>query len=86
VANGLADRIGDLSAAIVRVREMAQIAEPLPIERFPAGGGLAARLGLGGVQNLAAWAALPPMIRVLVQQAQHQHLHMMAWSTTLVVE
>ena len=46
IANGLADRLGDLPAAVARARELAGITEVLPLERLPRSGGLAARLGL----------------------------------------
>jgi protease-4 len=53
VALGLADGIGDLVAAVASARQRAGIATPLPVERFPESGGLAARLGLTGSMVLA---------------------------------
>jgi protease-4 len=46
VAEGLADGLGTLGAAVARARELAREPAPLPLERFPRGSGLAARLGL----------------------------------------
>jgi protease-4 len=59
IALGLADRLGDLPTAVARARELAGIKNPLPIERLPRGGGLAARLGLGTSLGPIPGAALP---------------------------
>ncbi len=63
IAEGLADGLGNLGSTVARVRELAHEAAPLPLERFPRGGGLAARLGLvdaaafvPGAARLAVWA------------------------------
>ena len=61
VANGLADGLGTLATTAARARALANEAAPLPLERFPRGGGLAARLGLTG-----AFAALPGASRIAV--------------------
>lgn len=65
VANSLADGLGTLAAAVARARELAGEAAPLPLERHPRGGGLAARLGLvdatalvPGATALRAWSGL----------------------------
>ncbi len=86
VALGLANRIGDLPTAVARVRELAGITELLPIERFPHAGGLAARLGLGGVQSAMLQAVMPSAVRVLVEQSQRSRLQVMAWMGPLLVE
>lgn len=54
---GLADRIGDLPSAVARARELAKHPNPLPLERFPKSGGLAAKLGL--TSTLATEVGLP---------------------------
>jgi protease-4 len=46
VADGLADGLGTLGGTVARARELAREPAPLPLERFPRGSGLAARLGL----------------------------------------
>ncbi len=89
VALGLADGIGDLSSAIARVRELAGEKDPLPIERLPESGGLASQLGLGGVSTLSTistMVAVPPMIQVLVKQAQRQRMQVMTWFSPLIIE
>jgi ClpP class serine protease len=86
VALGLADRLGDLPAAVARVRELAGISEALPLEILPYASGLAARLGLGGVQSAMLQVAIPPAIRVMVEQAQRSRLQVMAWTSPLTVE
>jgi protease IV len=90
IANGLADRLGDLAAAIARARELAGIKEPLPIERFPEAGGLAARLGLGGVSTdiLPAVMAhtLPAELSLWLHLAHSHRLHVMAWRAPMSVE
>jgi protease-4 len=89
VALGLADRLGDLPAAVARVRELAGINEALPLERLPYASGLAARLGLGGVQGVQSAmleVAIPPVIRVMVEQVQRSRLQVMAWTSPLTVE
>lgn len=65
VADGLADGLGTLSSVAARVRELAVEPAPLPLERFPKGSGLAARLGLvnastfvPGAACIAVWANL----------------------------
>ena len=65
VADGLADGLGTLGSAVARARELAREPAPLPLERFPKGSGLAARLGLvdattfiPGARSLAVWAEL----------------------------
>lgn len=83
VANGLADRLGDLPAAVARARELAGIKEPLPLERMPRGGGLAARLGLSGVSSGLVPAALPNDLRVWWQLAQANRVVVMAWAPVL---
>lgn len=59
VADGLADGLGTLSSTVARVRELAREPAPLPLERFPKGSGLAARLGL-----VDATAFVPGFARV----------------------
>ena len=90
IANGLADRLGDLASAIARARELAGVKEPLPIERLPEAGGLAARLGLGGVSTgiLPAVMAktLPAELSLWLQMAHRQRLHVMAWRSPMSVE
>lgn len=85
VLNGLADRLGDLPTAVARARELAGITEALPLERLPRSGGLAARLGLGGVSaGLAAAGvsptALPPELLLWWRVAQARRLAVMAWA------
>jgi protease-4 len=46
IERGLADKLGDLPSAVQRARELAHKPDPLPLERYPKAGGLAARLGL----------------------------------------
>lgn len=65
VADGLADGLGSLGSTVARARELAGEPAPLPLERFPKGSGLAARLGLvdatvlvPGASRLAVWAGL----------------------------
>ena len=65
VAEGLADGLGSLGSAAARARELAREPAPLPLERFPRGSGLAARLGLvdaaalvPGGRTLALWGEL----------------------------
>jgi protease-4 len=90
VANGLADRIGDLSAAVARARELAGITEPLPLQRLPRSSGLAARLGLGGMigSTLPATLAqgLPTELRMWLTLAQEGRLQVMAWRAPFLVE
>lgn len=89
VANGLADRLGDLPTAVARARELAGITEPLPLERLPEPGGLAAKLGLGGVSSgvLPALAAgLPAELRLWLTAAQQGRVQVMAWHAPLSVE
>jgi len=89
IANGLADRLGDLPSAVARARELAGITEPLPLERLPEAGGLAARLGLGGVSSgvLPALAAgLPAELRLWLAAAQHGKVQVMAWHAPFSVE
>jgi protease IV len=89
VANGLADRIGTLPLAVARARELAGISEALPLERFPEAGGLAAKLGLGGVSSSALSAVmqnLPAEVRLWLAAARHGRLQVMAWSPAFRVE
>lgn len=65
VAERLADGLGTLASAVARARAFAGEAAPLPLERFPKGSGLAARLGLvdatafvPGARRIAVWADL----------------------------
>jgi protease-4 len=62
VAERLADGLGTLASAVARARGFAGEAAPLPLERFPKGNGLAARLGLvdatafvPGARRIAVW-------------------------------
>lgn len=57
VAEGLADGLGSLASAAGRARELAGEPAPLPLERFPRGSGLAARLGLVDAAALLPGAA-----------------------------
>lgn len=89
VANGLADRLGDLPTAVARARELAGITEPLPLERLPEAGGLAARLGLGGVSSgilPALVATLPAQLRPWLAAAQQGRVQIMAWHTAFAIE
>jgi protease IV len=65
VTDGLADGLGTLASAVGRARELAKEPAPLPLERFPKGSGLAARLGLvdaaafvPGFSHVQMWADL----------------------------
>ncbi len=89
IANGLADRLGDLPSAVARARELAGIKEPLPLERLPEAGGLAARFGLGGVSSgvlPALTQGLPAELRLWLQAAHNGRVQIMAWQSTLQVE
>ena len=89
VANGLADRLGDLPSAVARARELAGITDPLPLERLPEVGGLAARLGLGGVAGGAVPAlvtAIPVHLRPWLAAAQQGRVQIMAWNAALALE
>ena len=89
IANGLADRLGDLPAAVARARELAGIKDPLPLERLPEAGGLAARLGLGGVSGgmlPALTQGLPAELRLWLQAAQTGRIQIMAWQSSFQVE
>jgi protease-4 len=89
VANGLADRLGDLPAAVARARELAGISDPLPLERLPEAGGLAAKLGLGGVSGgvlPAVFAGLPAEVRLWLTLAQQGRVQVMAWHPTFTLE
>ncbi len=67
VADGLADGLGTLSSAAARARELAGEPAPLPLERFPKGSGLAARLGLVDASaNQSVLALVPGAARVAV--------------------
>jgi len=50
---GLADRFGTLALAVARARELAGVAEALPLERHPARGGLGSLGNLLGLPGLA---------------------------------
>lgn len=54
---GLADKLGDLPSAVARARELANHPDPLPLERFPKAGGLAAKLGLSSTSTLTSTVA-----------------------------
>jgi protease IV len=89
IANGLADRLGDLPTAVARARELAGVTEALPLERLPEAGGLAAKLGLGGVSGgvLPALAqGLPAELRLWLNAAQSGRVQIMAWSPAFSVE
>lgn len=89
VANGLADRLGDLPTAVARARELAGITEPLPLERLPEPGGLAAKLGLGGVGSgvlPALVAGLPADVRLWLTTAQQGRVQIMAWHAAFSVD
>jgi protease-4 len=90
VANGLADRLGDLPAAVARARELAGIAEPLPLERFPGAGGLASKLGLGGLTHVSRWTGLsivlPADVQLWLDAARQGRVQVMAWSPAWLVE
>ena len=90
IANGLADRLGNLASAIARARELAGVKEPLPIERLPESGGLAARLGLGGVSTgilpAVTAGALPAELSLWLNMARSRRLHVMAWRSPMNVE
>lgn len=65
VTEGLADGLGSLASAVGRARDLAGEPAPLPLERFPKGSGLAARLGLvdasvllPGADRVQVWADL----------------------------
>lgn len=57
VADGLADGLGTLASAVARARDLAGEPAPLPLERFPASSGLAARLGLADAAAVLPGAA-----------------------------
>ena len=86
VANGLADRLGTLPAAGARARELAGIKTPLPLERFPRSGGLAARLGLTG-SSLGSLAVgglrLPAELRLWLSLAASGQPLILAWAGSL---
>lgn len=89
VANGLADRLGDLPAAVARARELAGVNEPLPLERLPEVGGLAAKLGLGGVAGgglPALIAGMPAGLRPWVAAAHQGRVQIMAWHTAFSLD
>lgn len=89
VANGLADRLGDLPSAVARARELAGVTEPLPLERLPEPGGLAAKLGLGGVSIgvvPALLAGLPADVRLWLATAQQGRVQVMAWRAAFLVD
>lgn len=77
VAEGLADGLGTLAACAARARELAREPAPLPLERFPKGGGLAARLGL--VDAAAAMVPGAAQVAHLAGAARRGPL-IMAWS------
>lgn len=75
VANGLADGLGTLPSAVARARELAGEPAPLPLERFPKSGGLAARLGLASTLAVVPGAA---RIAVLAELARRGPV-VLAW-------
>jgi protease-4 len=60
VRNGLCDGFGTLATAVARARELAKEGAPLPLERYPRGSGLAARLGLASTLTTAVAQSLVP--------------------------
>lgn len=81
VANGLADGLGTLASTAARARALANEPAPLPLERFPKNGGLAARLGLSG-----ALAAVPGGVRVAaLAQASRRGCLILAWDQAVEV-
>lgn len=68
VGNGLADGLGTLAATAARARALANEPAPLPLERFPRGGGLAARLGLVGTVALVPGAGRIAVLAELARQ------------------
>jgi protease-4 len=88
VALGLADRLGTLPDAVARARELAGIKTPLPLERFPHSGGLAARLGLTGssLGNLPAGFRLPAELRLWLGLAAAGQPLILAWAGSLELE
>jgi protease IV len=90
VANGLANRLGNLPAAVARARELAGIAEPLPLERFPNVGGLAGKLGLGDLTHLSQWSGwsivLPTDVQLWFNAAHQGRVQVMAWAPTWTIE
>jgi len=96
VANGLADRLGDLPTAVARARELAGVTEPLPLERLPETVGLAAKLGLGGISGgvlpalthglPALTYGLPAELRLWLAAAQRGRVQILAWSPAFSVE
>ncbi|MEK7412038.1 MAG: S49 family peptidase [Planctomycetota bacterium] len=77
VAEGLADGIGTLTTTVARARQLVNEPAPLPLERFPKNGGLAARLGLTSTLAIVPHVAQLP---VLVQLAR-RNLIVMAWNS-----
>ena len=76
VGNGLADGFGTLASAVAEARKRAKIDETLPLERYPHGKGLLARLGMGGVQAL-----LPRQAAQLQRLASCRRLQIMTWAS-----
>jgi protease-4 len=86
---GLADRLGSLPSAVARARELAGIKTMLPLERFPQGGGLAARLGLTGASisaDISASLALPIDLRHWLDLARSGQPLILAWAGAFTLE
>jgi protease-4 len=88
VALGLADRLGTLPDAVARARELAGIKTPLPLERFPHSGGLAARLGLTGssLGSLPAGFRLPAELQLWLRLAAAGQPLILAWAGSLELQ
>ena len=83
VSLGLADGLGTLPTAVARARELAGIKTLLPLERYPHGGSLAARLGLTGASiaaGLGASLAVPSDMRLWLDLALSEHPLILAWA------
>jgi protease-4 len=80
VALGLADKIGTLASAVIRARELAKIPTPLPLERYPRHGGLAARLGLTGASVTVAGVEVPAEFSVWLRLIGAGRPLIMAWT------
>jgi protease-4 len=89
IALGLADRLGTLPSAVARARELAGIKTMLPLERYPKGGSLAARLGLTGASvadGLSAALALPVDLRHWLDLARSGQPLILAWAGAFTLE
>jgi protease-4 len=76
IALGLADSVGTLVSAVARARALANEPNPLPLERYPHGGGLLAKLGLANT----TLGPVPASLRLWIEAAHASAPVVMAWS------